>query len=154
MQFTLHCCHCGQTFQFKFSKSADIPDMCPICHNKFDPYEWSVINDFLDKIDAYNKRFTSLKIKQLSETTSGSNNTSASDNVFSSDLRSLNRLYDNAPSEQRELLSSIIDKLYLLLNRDVRAGSSTFPSSQRVYDLLKKEFFHGIESNSCDDLLS
>jgi len=106
----------------------------------------------LDKIDAYNKRFTSLKIKQFSEATPGSKNTSPSDDVFSSDLRSLNRLYDNATGEQRELLSSIIDKLYLLLNRDVRAGSNTFPSSQRVYDLLKKEFLRGIESEDSNDL--
>lgn len=145
MRYTLHCCRCNQSFLFDFSKSETIPDACPHCHERFDQYDFSTVNTLLDKMDSYNTRLTSLRIKRAFEPTAEElSDTPMDDKVFSSDIQRIIHLYENAKGEHRELLTNIIDKLYLLLNRDIRSSSVDLLSSQRVYDLLSQEFERGI----------
>ncbi len=143
MRYTLQCCHCEQSFLFDFSKET-LPEQCPFCHERFAQHEFSKANDLLDMMDDYNRHFTSLKIKRAFEPTAEeSRDTEMSDKVFSSDIQHIIRLYEQSKGDQRRLLADIIDKLYLLLNRDVRAKSDTFPSSRKVYNLLNTEFEEG-----------
>ena len=144
MRYTLQCCHCEQSFLFDFSKSKTLPDQCPFCHERFVQHEFSKANNLLDMMDDYNRHFTSLKIKRAFEPTAEEScDTEMGDKVFSSDIQHIVRLYERSKGEHRQLLGDIIDKLYLLLNRDVRAKSDTFPSSRKVYDLLNTEFEEG-----------
>lgn len=141
MRYSVQCCKCGQSFPFDFSKEGIFPDSCPYCHTNFEPHEVSKINDLLDKLDSYNQQFHSIKIKRVFEPSLECiRDSQMADAVLTSDIQCLLDLYRKSSTDQRELISGIIDKLYLLINRDYRTNDDTFASSQRVYDLLKAEF--------------
>lgn len=149
MIYDLLCCHCDSRFKVSFGKNETFPESCPHCHTAFEPHEIAKLNDFLDKMDSYNERFASLRIVQATESVlAEQENQSVDSTVFSSDVQQIKRMYDDATGEDKALLTSVIDKLYLLINRDHRGKAETLCSTKRVYELLEQEFLSSIDAQN------
>ncbi len=141
MRYSVQCCICGQTFPFDLSKEDNFPDSCPCCHTNFEPHEVIKVNDLLDKLDTYNQHFRSIKIRGSLEPSSECiRDSQMTDTVLTSNIQHLLDLYGESGTDQRELISGIIDTLYLLINRDYRTHDDAIASLQRVYDILQAEF--------------
>ncbi len=149
MIYDLLCCHCDSRFKVSLGKDETFPEFCPHCHTAFELHEVDKLNDFLDKMDSYNERFASVRIVQATESAPDGNEDQSFDNtVFLSDMQHIKELYDYATDDGKALLTSIIDKLYLLMNRDHHGKDETRLSTKWVYELLEQAFLSSIEARN------
>lgn len=138
MKCTITCSTCTKSFIFDINGKNEFPSFCPHCHSRFDQYEVGKCIDFIDKVDSYNQQFNSLKISSLINANPKSHS-SHFDYVFKEDMRQLEQMYLHEGDDGKKLMCNIIDKLYLLLNRDLSKNVPSDTSFESINKLLETE---------------
>ena len=122
----LKCLYCGTTFDYKMNEKPENYRKCPHCENIIDMRTESKIEGLLDM-----EGFEIVEIQK-----------NFRENVLSEDISQIKGIYDRANSSEKDKIYSIIDKLYLLLNRHDEK------TNKQILDLLNTIFFENEETNN------
>lgn len=107
---TFVCKHCNQKITIDFSKLNSIPSHCNGCGSNFSNSHY--IASFADKFLSLQRALHDLEFCSLSS--SGPNL------VYKSDMEALNDLYTHSTKEVQKLLTSILDKNFLMVYHDAK----------------------------------
>lgn len=122
----LRCLCCGTTFDYRLNEKTENYRKCPHCENVINMRTESKIEGILDM-----EGFEIVEIQK-----------NYRENVLSQDISQIKGIYDRASSPEKEKMFSIIDKLYLLINRKDEK------TNQQILDSLNKILYEKEDINN------
>lgn len=123
MQIVLKCLSCNHTFQVPFKNNGYIVEQCPHCQNEIGRVDDVSLYNMTDRADFFSKHLRTVKlIKIVSDEFALDETTTRPRCHFQVDMDNLTTTYKNASPEAKQMMESIIDKVFLLINSDVVNG--------------------------------
>ncbi len=113
MYIDLKCKKCGNHFHIDFEENEMTSDKCPNCGHYFDNKRLSHLAEVFYTTSKYANDI------ELIGLSGGKKNI-----VFTSDIESLNKLYNNTDKETQIQITRLLDILYLLIHHDAKNGDA------------------------------
>lgn len=113
MYIDLKCKECGNYFHVDFEEEEMTSSKCPRCRHYFNNQH---LSHLAEVFYTTSKHTNDIELLGLS---GGKKNI-----VFSSDIDSLNKIFNNADKDVQVQITRLLDILYLLIHRDAKDGNA------------------------------
>lgn len=121
MHIDLKCKNCAKMFSIPFGVKEFALEKCPLCGATISHSDTERIYTITENIHGAVGRLTSIEICGISaEHDPKEEKVKLATNVFQADMENIFELFQNATPEIKEQITSMLDTLYLLMNRNVR----------------------------------
>lgn len=131
MYIDLKCKECGNYFHIDFEEDEMTSSKCPHCGHYFNNQHLSHLAEVFYTTSKYTNDI------ELIGLSNGNKNI-----VFSSDIDSLNKIYNNAHKNVQIQITRLLDILYLLIHREAKNGDAegmnkVIVEVRRLYNRIK-----------------
>lgn len=151
MYIKMTCNNCNNTFSYDFTKNEMAIERCPLCGVEISNSDYGYINGLTESFYGTNSKIKGFEINSIhNHETIENDQLRFDDHVFSSDMNQIVELYKSASVDVQSLLTDVVDKLYLLINRGVKDGN--IEELTKTYQHLHEMFFKKIENKNNDIL--
>lgn len=149
MHIVLKCKHCAKTFSIPFGVKEFALEKCPLCGTTISHSDTERIYTITENIHGTAGRLTSIEICGIfADHDPKEERVKSATNVFLADMENISELFQNATPEMKEQITSMLDTLYLLMNRNVRDGNVEALEETRTK--LRALFYDKVSANHAE----
>lgn len=147
MYIELKCCSCGKSFRVEFTSEEYNIDKCPKCESRFANSDVTRIREITESFFMNVDKIDSVKIYGIHKTEYRIDRTVAVLGTrYFDDMKCLDEIYYSSSPEVKRKLEALVDKFYLLVNRD--AKSENLDSLDATLDKMNAIFLEKIEDGN------
>lgn len=152
MYIKMTCNNCNNTFSYDFTKNEMAIERCPLCGVEISNSDYGYINGLTESFYSTNSKIKGFEVNSIhNHETIENDKLRFDDHVFSSDMNQILELYKNASGDIQNLLTSLLDKFYLLINQDIR--KENIDGLNATYLSLDELFYNKIGYKKNDNIL-
>ena len=149
MHIDLKCKNCAKIFSIPFGVKEFALEKCPLCGTTISHTDVERIYTITENIYGTAERLTSVEICGISTSHDPKEEkVKSATTVFHADIENISELFQNATPEIKEQITSMLDTLYLLMNRNVRDGNAEALEETRTK--LRALFYDKVSANHAE----
>lgn len=149
MHIDLKCKNCAKTFSIPFGVREFALEKCPLCGTPISHSDTERIYTITENIYGTAGRLTSVEICDISACHDPKEErVKSATTVFHADIENISELFQKATPEIKEQITSMLDTLYLLMNRNVRDGNAEALKETRTK--LRTLFYDKVSANHAE----
>lgn len=149
MHIDLKCKNCAKIFSIPFGVKEFALEKCPLCGTTISHTDTERIYTITENIYGTAGRLTSVEICGISACHDPKEErVKSATTVFHADIENISELFQKATPEIKEQITSMLDTLYLLMNRNVRDGNAEALKETRTK--LRTLFYDKVSANHAE----